>query len=365
MEVRVGEQIAFLCCAECQQKKIDAKHWQSIQARIAAAQGVCPIMEKAVDAEMESTVVDGVPIFVCCPPCIEKIQTEPEQNLRKVTTAYAEFVARERQATSDRLHRLAQGICPVSGQQLATSDAPVKVQVGEEHAFLCCQECVGKKINAELWQQSRANLARAQGICPIMEKAVDASMESTVVNGRRIFVCCPPCIEKIDAEADRFVEKLDQQIRKNLDDRQKNGWRLVGVSICIRARFHFAVASCLTLVSLREILRVSRDRNVRFATAKLRQLDLTRRPVSRSRCPDQPRALDQFGASGCRNRFAAILFAAIPIERILAGGPIAKMAPEASGVSRPGCRVELARGLHSYAPSRQGWVAKCHLPGPL
>jgi len=45
-----------------------------------------------------------------------------------------------------------------------------------------------------------------------MGKAVDASMKSTVVNGRKIFVCCPPCIKKIDADPAAYVAKLDAQI---------------------------------------------------------------------------------------------------------------------------------------------------------
>ncbi len=33
-----------------------------------------------------------------------------------------------------------------------------------------------------------------------MGKAADASMNSTVESGRKMLVCCPPCIEKIKAD---------------------------------------------------------------------------------------------------------------------------------------------------------------------
>ncbi len=216
LKVRVGEQIAYLCCKGCQGKELSAEHWKTIQGNIAAAQGTCPIMDKPVDATMESTVVNGQQVFVCCPPCIAKIQADVEGSLAKVNASYVAYVAKERQALSDQLHAMAQGICPVSGQELGSMGKPVKVKVGEEEvAFLCCKGCVGKQIKAEHWSTIQTNLAAAQEICPVMDKPVDATMTSAVVNGRRIFVCCPPCIEKIQAEPEAYVAKLDAQIAEN------------------------------------------------------------------------------------------------------------------------------------------------------
>jgi YHS domain-containing protein len=213
VKVKVGEQVAFLCCKGCQGKELNAEHWKTIQTNIAAAQGTCPIMGKPVDASMKSTVVNGQQVFVCCPPCIAKIQADADGSLKKVNASYVSFVAKERQAKSDQLHATAQGICPVSGQKLGSMGAPIKVKVGEkEVAFLCCKGCVGKALNAEHWKTIQTNLATAQKTCPVMGKAVDASMKSTVVNGRKIFVCCPPCIKKIDADPAAYVAKLDAQI---------------------------------------------------------------------------------------------------------------------------------------------------------
>ena len=217
-KVKVGEQIAFLCCRECQKQKIDAKHWATIQSRIAKAQGTCPIMEHPVDETMKSVVVEGQKIFVCCPPCIEKIQADPKTNIQKVSKSFAKFIATEQQARSDQLHALAQGICPVSGKELGSMGDPVKVKVGkDEHAFLCCQGCVGKKLNADYWKTIQSNLATAQGVCPVMEQPVDSTMKSTVVKGRKIYVCCPPCIEKIEANTQHFIAKLDAQISERTD----------------------------------------------------------------------------------------------------------------------------------------------------
>lgn len=218
IKVKIGEQIAWLCCDGCKSKKVDGEHWKTVQANIAAAQGVCPIMGKEVDASMESTIVNGQIVFVCCPPCIPKIEADVEGSMKKVHASYAAFVAKERQAKSDQLHIAAQQICPVSGQDLSAVDNPIKIKVGEEeHAFLCCKGCQNKEINAEHWKTIQANLAKAQGTCPVMGKEVDASMESVVVNGRKIFVCCPPCIDKIKENSDEYLAKLDKQIEANVE----------------------------------------------------------------------------------------------------------------------------------------------------
>ena len=220
IKVKVGEQVAFLCCKGCQGKQLSAVHWKTIQSNLAAAQGTCPIMGKAVDSTMKSTVVNGQQVFVCCPPCIAKIQADAEGSLKKVNASYASFVATERQAKSDKLHAKAQGICPVTGQKLGSMGEPVKVKVGEEEtAFLCCKGCVGKQIKPEHWKTIQSNLAAAQKVCPVMGKAVDASMKSTVVKGRKIFVCCPPCIKKIQDNPEAYVAKLDAQIAAASDER--------------------------------------------------------------------------------------------------------------------------------------------------
>lgn len=221
-KVQVGEQVAFLCCQGCVGKELKAEHWQTIQRNIAAAQRTCPIMGKPVDASMKSTVVQGQQVFVCCPPCIDKIKSDVEGSLKKVNASYQEYVARLGRDRGDQLHQWAQGICPVTGRELGSMGAPVKVKVGDEEvAFLCHQDCVGKAINAEYWQTIQNNLAAAQGVCPIMNQPVEASMKSTVVEGRRIFVCCPPCIDKIHADPEAAIAKVDAGIAKKFEQETK------------------------------------------------------------------------------------------------------------------------------------------------
>ncbi len=212
VKIQAGEQIAFLCCRECLEQKITTEHWQTVQENIANTQGVCPVTEMPVDSSMDSVVINGRQVFVCCPDCIENVQADAKGTLAKVEASYAAFVAAERQAESDRHHIAAQKICPVSGEELGSRGVPFKIQVGEEHAFLCCAECQQQKLDATHWAAIQANLVSVQAICPVTHQPVDGRSESTVAGGRRIFVCCSDCVETIQADPGAYVEKLNLQI---------------------------------------------------------------------------------------------------------------------------------------------------------
>lgn len=223
IKVAAGGQTVFLCCKGCQGKQINAKHWTTILTRLAKAQGTCPIMGKKVDSSNKSFVLNGHRVFVCCPPCIDKIKADPKKSLNKIHDSYVRFVATEQQVINDRIHVKAQKICPVSGSKLGTMGAPIKVKVGkDEHAFLCCKGCVGKQINATHWKSIKSNLAKAQGVCLVMDEPIDETMESVVVNGRRIFVCCPPCSKKIKANPNAYIQMLNARVEKSGKPAKKN-----------------------------------------------------------------------------------------------------------------------------------------------
>lgn len=217
VKVQMGEQYAYLCCKGCIGKQASAEHWRTIQNRMAKAQGNCPIMGKPVTAEMKSTVVNGQQIFVCCPPCIEKIKSDPESALAKIKESHAAFVATEAELHSQQHQIMAQGICPVSGEKLGSMGDPIKVRMGEQDIFLCCKGCVGKDAKTEHWATIQTSLMKAQGVCPVMNEELPADAKSIVVERRQIFVCCPPCIEKIKADPAGYIAKIDVLYAKSLD----------------------------------------------------------------------------------------------------------------------------------------------------
>ncbi len=217
IKVQIEGETAFLCCESCKDQAINADYWKTIQANMAKAQGICPVMEEELPKNASSTVVNGRRIFVCCPPCSKKIAVDPTTYTAMVDEKYAAYVAGA--AEKEKVHRriVAQKICPVSGEELGSMAEPVWVKTSEgEEFFLCCKGCEGKAANANHSASIEANLRAAQGKCPVMDKALPGNAKSVLVNGRRVFICCPGCEKKLAADPTTYLAMVDQLYATNL-----------------------------------------------------------------------------------------------------------------------------------------------------
>lgn len=125
-----------------------------------------------------------------------------------------------RQLTHDELRIAVQGICPVSGQKLGAMGTPVKAKIGEEEVFLCCQGCAKGKVKAEHWATIHANFAKAQGKCPVMGNALPENPKWAIVEGQIVYVCCPPCIKKLEADPKAYLQKVDALYAASLASRE-------------------------------------------------------------------------------------------------------------------------------------------------
>lgn len=116
------------------------------------------------------------------------------------------------QQRKDQLHIAVQQICPVSGQALGDHGTPIKVTVGakKEEVFLCCKGCLQKKIDPKHWATIHGNMAKAQRICPVMKKPLPKSPKWTIVGGRVVYICCPPCTNKIAADPTAYLTVIDK-----------------------------------------------------------------------------------------------------------------------------------------------------------
>lgn len=123
--------------------------------------------------------------------------------------------AQETKMNTDQVRITVQKICPVSGQELGAHGPPVKANIGEEEVFLCCDGCLKGPVNPTHWTKIHTNFAKAQGVCLVMDNKLPKQPAWGIVNGRVIFVCCPPCIEKLKAEPEKFVKKLDTAYRNS------------------------------------------------------------------------------------------------------------------------------------------------------
>lgn len=130
-----------------------------------------------------------------------------------------EPTARGARSASDQVRAAVQAICPVSGHTLGQRGAPVKVRIGKEELFLCCEECLQEGIHPAHWATMHANFARAQRICPVMKHKLPKNPKWTIIDGRIVYVCCPPCIQKIAADPRTYLRKVDLLYKASLETR--------------------------------------------------------------------------------------------------------------------------------------------------
>ena len=141
------------------------------------------------------------------------------------TLLAAEPAAEEQEKEAQRaaeIRMTVQAICPVSGQKLGGHGKPVAVKIGEEEVYLCCKGCAKGKVDAKHWATIHANFAKAQGICPVMGHALPKDAKWTIVHGRIVYVCCPPCIKKIEAGPDPYLKKVDELYAASLEKKEKD-----------------------------------------------------------------------------------------------------------------------------------------------
>lgn len=115
----------------------------------------------------------------------------------------------QQQKKQDQLLIAVQRICPMSGKKLGVMGDPVKTKIGEEELFLCCEECRNGKVNKDHLAAIHVNMAKAQGRCPVMNKAISENGPSTIVAGRTVYVCCAACKRKVQADPKVYLEKVD------------------------------------------------------------------------------------------------------------------------------------------------------------
>lgn len=138
-----------------------------------------------------------------------------------VATGFCSIAAAQELSQRDQIHVAVQEICPVSGQKLGEHGAPIKVKIGEETVFLCCHGCLQGKVNPQHWATIHANFAAAQRICPVMKRELPKNPKWTIVEGQIVYVCCPPCTNKVAADPQTFLRQIDDLYSASLQARQQ------------------------------------------------------------------------------------------------------------------------------------------------
>lgn len=153
-------------------------------------QSVCPISGEVLTGdEQEATVVyEGQRVRLCCKKCVEKFNAFPDGAL------YALYRAGQKPEN-------VQTTCPVSGEQL-DADA-VSVWVMNKELKVCCKKCAAKVAKDPAAWFDKLEGRHAQTKCPVKGGDIDPKVFS-VVQGQKVFYCCPGCDKKMQADPDAF-----------------------------------------------------------------------------------------------------------------------------------------------------------------
>lgn len=211
---------------------------------LAAAQRYCVVMTDMPLGAMGiplKVMVNDQAVFVCCKGCQKKALIDPAKTLataKKLREAVQEDIAIAANMAElppeDRELALAQGFCAVMvDHRLGTMGPPLKIVLGSETVFLCCEGCEAKatanpaktlaavkalkakvqaaaEMEAILAELSPADrrLAKAQGYCAVMTDNLLGSMGTpikVVVNDQPVFLCCAGCRRKALANPDQTL----------------------------------------------------------------------------------------------------------------------------------------------------------------
>ncbi len=156
-------------------------------------QKFCPILENSRLGSMGVPVkvmVDGKPVFICCPACEKSATDEPQETLKKLEQMKSAKPARGQpkppapsgSKSSDQESRIHNGLTN-------TSPSP-------EGAMSPKQEKIAKQL-AKLSPEDRA-AAEKQKLCVVMKKSELGSMGvpiKLIHDGKPLFLCCKHCVD--------------------------------------------------------------------------------------------------------------------------------------------------------------------------
>ncbi len=250
--------------------------------RLAEQQKFCPILETSRLGSMGVPVklmLEGKPVFLCCPGCEAAAKDDVSATLQKVETLRSGKsptspassnpvstikvdskiqAALSKLNEADRVLAEAQQFCPILPKnRLGSMGTPIKLMLEGQPVFLCCKGCEKQakanpaetlKKGAALKQQSlvaakstngddepdpdiRAALGKlnstdrkfavAQRFCPIINDSRLGSMgvpTKVTINGETVFLCCEGCEDEARKHPQETLAKVKQLLKSAQGD---------------------------------------------------------------------------------------------------------------------------------------------------
>ena len=167
-------------------------------------QTICPVMGGTINKNLYVDA-DGKRIYVCCAGCVEKVKENPQKYIKELE---------DKGITLDKTPVL-QTTCPVGVGKI---DKNLYVDADGKRIYVCCAGCVEKvKENPQKYikelEDKGITLYKTpvfQTTCPVGEGKIDKNLYVDA-DGKRIYVCCAGCIEKVKADPQKYIKQLEDQ----------------------------------------------------------------------------------------------------------------------------------------------------------
>lgn len=253
---------------------------------IAEKQKYCPILENSRLGSMGVPVkvmVDGKPVFVCCPACEKPALARPAETLKKLEQIKSTQPVRSKSTTpvspttkegesqskvqanlaklspADRALAEQQRECVIlPNSRLGSMGVPPKVMINDQPVFVCCAGCekaarsnpsatlkrlselkakssvdvdelaqlkaLPPKVRTELSKLSPADLkiALQQKLCPVMDDSPLGSMGTPVkimLDGQPVFLCCEGCQDTAREKPQETLARV-KQLKQAVSDKK-------------------------------------------------------------------------------------------------------------------------------------------------
>lgn len=163
----------------------------------------CPVMEGLIDKKYSAEFA-GKRVYFCCPGCVHEFKRNPEKYIKQM----------EEQGIDLEKITKPQTLCPFSGKAINKNFAS---EYKGRKVYFCGPGCQKKfEKNQEKYMKKMMDqgiepekIFKPQETCPVMGGKISKEYFADY-NTKRVYFCCPACIEKFNKEPEKYLKKLDK-----------------------------------------------------------------------------------------------------------------------------------------------------------